>query len=135
MARRDAKYPKPFSMRLTVEERARLDSAAGDMPLGVYVRSRLFDIPSPRSRKVRRFDVDQSILKKLLRELGRQHISSSLHRILNAIDDEDLETDDELEVELRCLCSDLRLLRRRIRKALGDDLPEGQWGGSRKQRQ
>lgn len=131
MARRNEKYTKPFSMRLTVEERARLDSAAGDMPLGVYVRSRIFDAPSPRCRKVRRFDIDQSLLKKLLRELGRQHISSSLYRIMNAIDDGDLEVDEELDMELRCLCSDLRHLRRRIRKAIGDELSEGQWGGKR----
>ena len=135
MARRNEKYGIPFSMRLSVEERARLDALAGDMPMGAYVRSRLFDTPSPRHRKMRRFDVDQRKLKKLLRELGRQHISSSLHRIMTAIDDEDLEMDDALEAQLRCLCSDLRQLRRSIRKALGDELPDGQWGGSRKQKQ
>ena len=131
MARRNEKYGIPFSMRLSVEERARLDALAGDMPMGAYVRSRLFDTPSPRHHKMRRFDVDQRKLKKLLRELGRQHISSSLHLILNAIDDGDLEIDDELEDQLRFLCSDLRHLRRTIRKALGDELSDAQWGGRR----
>ena len=131
MARRNKEYGIPFCMRLSVEERERLDTLAGDMPLGSYVRSRLFDTPSPRSRKVRRFDVDQSMLKKLLRELGRQHISSRLHLIMNAIDDGDLEIDEELEVELRFLCSDLRHLRRNIRKALGDELSDALWGGRR----
>lgn len=131
MAHRNDKYGIPFSMRLSVEERARLDALAGDMTTSAYVRSRLFDTPSPRSRKIRRFDVNQSLLKKLVRQLGRQHISSRLHRILNAIDDGDLEVDDKLELELRYLCSELRHLRRRIRKAIGDELSEGQWGGKR----
>ena len=135
MADLNDKYGIPFSIRLSVEERARLDVLAGDMPMAAYVRTRLFDTPSPRRRKVRRFDVDQSLLKKLLRALGRQHISSSLHRIMNAIDDGDLEIDEELDVELRGLCSDLRHLRRRIRKAIGDELSEGQWGGKREQRE
>lgn len=131
MARRNEQYGIPFSIRLSVEERARLDALAGDMPMAAYVRSRLFDTPSPRHHKMRRFDVNQSLLKKLVRELGRQHISSRLHLIMNAIDDGDLELDDKLELELRYLCSELRHLRRNIRKALGDELSDRQWGGRR----
>ena len=33
----------PFSLRLTFEERALLEQAAGDMPLGAYIRSKLFE--------------------------------------------------------------------------------------------
>jgi hypothetical protein len=131
MARRKDKYPTPFSIRLTDEERAKLDALAGDMPMADYVRTRLFDTPSPRHHKMRRFDVNQSLLKKLLRELGRQHISSRLHLIMNSIDDGDLEVDDKLELELHYLCSELRHLRRNIRKALGDELSDRQWGGRR----
>lgn len=36
------KVPPPFSLRLTVEERARLEADAAGKPLGAYVRSRLF---------------------------------------------------------------------------------------------
>ena len=131
MARRKDKYHTPFSIRLSDEERAKLDALAGDMPMAAYVRTRLFDTPSPRHHKMRRFDVNQSLLKKLVRELGRQHISSRLHRIINAIDDGDLEVDDKLELELSYLCSELRHLRRNIRKALGDELSDRQWGGRR----
>lgn len=131
MARYDEKYGIPFSMRLSVEERAKLATAAGDMTTAAYVRSKIFDTPSPRRRKVRRFAADKSLLKKLLRELGRQRISSSLYYIVNAIDEGDLEVDDDLDMELRRLCADLRHLRRTIREALGDELPQGQWGGKR----
>ena len=36
-------YPHPFSLRLTFEERAILEKAAGSMSLGAYIRSKLLD--------------------------------------------------------------------------------------------
>ena len=33
-----AKYPPPFSLRLTFEERARLEKEAAGMALGAYIR-------------------------------------------------------------------------------------------------
>ncbi len=33
--------PAPFSLRLTFEERAALEQAAGDMPLGAYIRDQV----------------------------------------------------------------------------------------------
>jgi hypothetical protein len=127
----EKKYPPPFSLRLTAEERAKLDASAGDMPLGAYIRSRLLDTSSPHRRKMRRPDVDRSLLKKLMLELGRQRFSSNLNRIMKAIETGDLETDDKLEMQLRSLRSDLQQLRRHIRKAMGDNLPKGKWGGRR----
>ena len=46
------KYPPPFSLRLTYEERARLDAERGDMPLGAHIRKVLFgDDAAPRRRR------------------------------------------------------------------------------------
>lgn len=132
MVRQSKKYSPTFSIRLTEKERARLDAAAGDMPIGAYIRSRLFDIPSPRRYNVRhRPDVDRGALKKLLRELGRQHIASNMNRVMKAIEEGDLEMDDKLEMQLRRFRADLRVLMRHIKKAMGNELPKGQWGGKR----
>lgn len=38
----EKKYPPPFSLRLTHEERARLDAERGNKPLSVHIRERLF---------------------------------------------------------------------------------------------
>ncbi len=48
--------PAPFSLRLTFEERAALESAAGDQPLGSYIRYRLLgeDEQQPRRAAVAR---------------------------------------------------------------------------------
>jgi hypothetical protein len=35
--------PSPFSPRLTIEERSRLEYDAVDQPIGSYIRSKLFD--------------------------------------------------------------------------------------------
>ena len=35
--------PAPFSLRLTFEERARLEAAANGVPLGAYIKAMLFD--------------------------------------------------------------------------------------------
>lgn len=132
MARKSKEGSPVFSIRFTKEERARLDAAAGDMPIGTYIRSRLFDTPTPR-RHPRKYrpDIDRAALNKLLRELGRQHIASNLNRIMKAIEEGDVEIDDKLELELRGFRADLRVLMRGIKKAMGRELSEAQWGGKR----
>lgn len=37
-----AKKPSPFCLRLTFNERAQLEAEAGDMPLGAYIKFKLF---------------------------------------------------------------------------------------------
>lgn len=125
-------YSPAFSIRFSKAERARLDAAAGDMPIGAYIRARLFDTPSPRRRPRKQSpSIDRGALDNLMRELGRQHIASNLNRIMKAIEEGDLEMDDELEMELRCFRADLRVLMNGIRKTLGYAPPKGQWGGKR----
>jgi len=43
--------PAPFSMRLTVEERNRLEAQAGNMTLASYVKSVVFASEAPIYRK------------------------------------------------------------------------------------
>ena len=45
--------PTPFSLRLTFEERAALEDAAGDMPLGAYIWGELFKGKKTRTRRRR----------------------------------------------------------------------------------
>jgi hypothetical protein len=130
MASKNDKYAPPCSIRLTVEERKKLEAYAGDMTLSDFIRSRLFDVPSPR-KKFRRLRADQVLLAKIWVELRHQHISNNLNRVVKAIEEGELETSDRLDMQLHLLRSDLRRLRRYIREALGHDLPKGQWGGRR----
>ncbi|MES9861442.1 MAG: hypothetical protein ABW157_18035 [Candidatus Thiodiazotropha sp. LLP2] len=46
--------PSPFCLRLSREERALLERAAGDLPLGTYIRKRLLNDAVASRRKVRK---------------------------------------------------------------------------------
>ena len=49
--RRQKKRSPPFSLRLTQDERVRLEADAGRQPLGGYIKSRLFDGAPPKRRR------------------------------------------------------------------------------------
>lgn len=46
--RKEKGISPPFSLRLTFEERAKLEKEAGSKPLGAYIRSKLFNTLSFR---------------------------------------------------------------------------------------
>tara|TARA_R110002073_G_scaffold144546_2_gene296672 strand:+ start:78 stop:404 length:327 start_codon:yes stop_codon:yes gene_type:complete len=45
------KKTPPFSLRLTFEERARLEQLTGDMPLGSYIKKKVFDGKGLKGRR------------------------------------------------------------------------------------
>lgn len=111
----------PFSLRLTFEERARLEREAGDMPLGAYIRSRLFDEPAserpPRQRK--RPVKDHQALGQLLGELGRSRIANNLNQLAKAANSGSLPLTPETENSLREACAGIRWMRIALMQALG----------------
>jgi len=117
------KREAPFSLRLSAEEKARLKAAAGSMPLGVYIKARLFeDLPAvPRQRTPSRFD--KALLGKVLAALGRSRLSSNLNQIAHAANIGALPVDDELVADLKAACSDVRTMRNALLKALGQKAP------------
>ena len=125
MARRQGRHTPPFSLRLTQDERERLNADAGDWPVGAYVRSRLFDAPSPRKRSSRRLDADRRIMLQILSELGKQHVSSSLNQTLKSIQDGEMEVTPELVGMLKKTRADLRDIKRLLKNALSGITPEG----------
>ena len=79
------KRPAPFSVRLSVDERAELvrRAEAAELSLGAYWKSAVFNLPPPR--KSRRPSVDRMELAKLLGQLGRVGNNiNQLARTLNA---------------------------------------------------
>lgn len=111
----------PFSLRLTFEERARLERDAGDMPLGAYIRSRLFDEPAPHraARKAKRPIKDQQALASLLGELGRSRIANNLNQLAKAANSGSLPLTPETEKSLQEACAGVQWLRTTLMQALG----------------
>jgi hypothetical protein len=112
--------PTPFSLRLSTEEREALDAAAGGMPLGAYIRSRLLgeDVAPRRTRG--RFPVkDHEALGRLLGELGRSRIANNLNQLARAVNSGSLPVSPETEADIQETCAAIREMRRELLTALG----------------
>lgn len=116
------KYAPPFSIRLTLEERGKLDADAGPMSIGEYVRNQLFASPTPRKKTFRRPVEDEQALSQVLAALGRSRLSSNLNQIAKAVHSGSLVVTPETEQAILKACSSVQLMSAELVKALG--LPE-----------
>lgn len=117
----DRRPPPPFSLRLTFEERARLEREAGDTPLGAYIRSRLFDHPETnrRPRQNKRPVKDSQAIASVLGELGKSRIANNLNQLAKAANSGSLPLTPETEKSLQEACSGVQWLRTTLMQALG----------------
>ncbi|WP_299632588.1 hypothetical protein [uncultured Roseobacter sp.] len=118
--------PPPFSIRFTFEERARLKKAAAGMPLGAYIRQKLFEGELTQRRTRGKNPVkDHTELARVLGALGASRLSSNLNQIAKAAHLGALPVTPELEEELGQACRDIRNMRTDLMKALGFPDAEG----------
>lgn len=119
-ARRTAKKPPPFSLRLNDEERARLEHAAAEMPLGSYIKARLFDGDlSPRRTRGRTPVKDHAALAQVLGMLGNMRLASNLNQLARAANIGTLPLTPEVEEELQTACAAVIAMRAELMRALG----------------
>ena len=112
----------PFSLRLTFEERARLEKEATGMSLGAYIRSRLFDTEAPVRRTRNKFPVkDHKELGKLLGELGKSRMANNINQLAKAANGGLLILTPEVKTALLNACADIRHIREALMKSLGLD--------------
>ena len=82
------KYPPPFSMRFTEEERKALETAAAGRPLAAYIRWLIFkeDMPEMPKKRTRgeTADIDQKAIAKLIGALGQSRISANINQLAKA---------------------------------------------------
>lgn len=116
---RPKKRPAPFSLRLSYEERAQLETAAGNIPLGQYIKGRLFDgLPAvPRQRSAAK--IDKAAIANLLGRLGQSQLAVSMREIASAAHNGSLPVTPDLENELKAACGEISDVRRALLKALG----------------
>jgi len=125
-----AAKPKPFSLRLTFEERARLNAMAGDRPLGSFIRDRILgDEADKRAFRSRRPAADKQALARALSLLGQSRLSSNMNQIAKAVHLGTLPVGPDLEAELAAACVDIREMRDALIAALGPEPPSS--GGLR----
>ena len=120
------KAPPPFSLRLSLEERAALERAAAGQSLGAYIRSKLFEGDlTPRRTRGHRPVKDHTALAKVLGALGQSRLSSNLNQLAKAAHIGALPVTPELEEELSDACAQIREMRTDLLKALGHHEPKG----------
>jgi hypothetical protein len=85
---KNSALPTPFSLRLTFDERAALEKAAGNKPLGVCIRAKLFEgneTPCRVRTRSRKPLEDERALGRLLGELGRARLANNLNQLAKAV--------------------------------------------------
>ena len=112
------KYPPPYSIRFTFEERRQLKEHAGSRPVSAYIREQSLKNPSPR-RSYRKLSENHEILGALLDELGKTRLSNNLNQLAKACNSGLLSVTDETEQEINQACEDVRLMRECLIQALG----------------
>lgn len=114
------KKPSPFSLRLTFEERAALEHDAADMPLGAYIRSRVFDQSRPpRRTRGKRPVKDHAELAQLMAALGNSRLSSNVNQLAHAVNSGSLPVTPDTEKALLDACADITWMRIALMKSLG----------------
>ena len=112
--------PAPFSLRLTVEERAHLERAAGTIPLGTYIKSRLFaDGAPPKLARTRNPVREQRALAQALARLGASRMANNLNQLAHAANIGALICDEETVATIDTACADIREMRSMLVTALG----------------
>ncbi len=123
--RKSKKREAPFSIRLSFEERARLERQAGDMPLGAYVKSRVLDGAEPPRRKSPQPTIaDRNALAQVLAMLGGSRLSSNLNQLARAANSGSLPVTPETGQAINQACADIAEMKALLMNALGARLPK-----------
>ena len=110
---------KPFSIRLTPNERQQLEAEAGSKPLSTYMRERLLGSEAQPRRYLRKPRADEQALSKALGVLGRSRLASNLNQLAKAANLGTLPVSSDVLADLTQACADIREMRTALMQALG----------------
>ena len=117
------KYPPPFSMRFTEEERKALETAAAGKPLAAYIRWLIFkeDMPAMPKKRTRgeTADIDQKAIAKLIGALGQSRISANINQLAKAAKSGSLPVNHDVVESLNESVTAIQWMRDTLLKALG----------------
>ena len=110
---------QPVSLRMSFEEKARLERDAAGMSVAAYIRWRLFEPSAPPPKTRGKFPVnDHRSLTKLLGLLGQSRIANNLNQLARAANTGSLAMDPQTERDLRAAAQDVADMRRLLMEAL-----------------
>ncbi len=115
------KRTPPFSLRLTFEQRARLEQEAAGSSLSAYIHERLFGAEAPPARRKRgKAPVkDQQAIAELLAKLGQSRLSSNLNQLARLANLGALPVTPDTETAIIEAAGDIAAMRKMLIEALG----------------
>ena len=115
------KRTPPFSLRLTFEQRARLEQEAAGSSLSAYIHERLFGAEAPAARRKRgKTPVkDQQAIAELLAKLGQSRLSSNLNQLARLANLGALPVTPDTETAIIEAADDIAAMRKLLIEALG----------------
>jgi hypothetical protein len=115
------KRTPPFSLRLTFEQRARLEQEAAGSSLSAYIHERLFGAEAPPARRKRGKSPvkDQQAIAELLAKLGQSRLSSNLNQLARLANLGALPVTPDTETAIIEAAGDIALMRKLLIEALG----------------
>jgi hypothetical protein len=115
------KRTPPFSLRLTFEQRARLEQEAAGSSLSAYIHERLFGAEAPPARRKRGKSPvkDQQAIAELLAKLGQSRLSSNLNQLARLANLGALPVTPDTETAIIEAADDIAAMRKLLIEALG----------------
>jgi len=117
------KYPAPFCLRFTEDERKTLEIAAAGRPLGAYIRWLIFkeDMPAMPKKRTRgeSASLDHKQLAKLLGAFGKSRIASNMNQLAKAANSGSLPVNQDVLKSLFEAVRSIEWMRKKIIEAMG----------------
>lgn len=114
------KRAAPFSVRLSFEERTKVEANAGNMPVAAYIKSLLFADDAPRYQSRSKEPVkDHQALAQVLACLGASRLSSNLNQLAHSTHVATFYFDEDTKAAIQGACRDVRIMRQLLMTALG----------------
>ncbi len=111
---------KPFSLRLTPEERQELERRAAGMPVGTYARKVLLESGQRARQRRGRYPIqDRQALAQVLARLGQSQLAQSLDEISRAAGLGALPITPKTEALLAQAACDIAAIKALLMNALG----------------
>lgn len=110
----------PICLRVSPEEKARLEHDAGNMTLSAYIREKVLgENAAPRKRRMTRPIKDHKIIAQLFALIKQTQCWNNLNQIAKAINSNTWMITPESEKALRDACKAIIEIRSLLMKALG----------------
>jgi len=117
MTKKQKTQTKSFSLRLTYEERAKLEESADGKSLAIFIRSKLFDENAIANRK--EVFRNRTLCAKILGLLGQSELRQNLNELSQAVQSGSLIVTPDTQAMLEQALEDVVFMRDTLIKELG----------------